>query len=82
MALPRACTDPGVPNWLDTRGHSGGLIQGRWNEASPGPLPTLKLVKLSQLRSHIPADTPVVTLQERETALRECRMGAQFRRKW
>ena len=74
--------DPGVPNWLDTGGCLHGAIQGRWNQASSAPHPTLTRVALEDVRNHLPADTPVVTLEEREKVLRERRLGAQMRRKW
>jgi hypothetical protein len=74
--------DPGVPNWLDTGGYSYGIIQGRWNGCSSSPVPTIKQVKLADLRAHLPPDTPAVTPQARDASLRERRMGAQFRRRW
>jgi len=77
-----AVRDPGVPNWLDTGGYLHGAIQGRWNRASSAPRPSLTRVALEDVRTHLPADTPVVTPLERDRALRERRMGAQMRRKW
>jgi hypothetical protein len=77
-----ALQDPGVPNWLDTGGYRHGVIQGRWNQASSAPHPTLTRVPLSELRAHLPPDTPIVTPEERDKILRLRRMGAQMRRKW
>jgi len=77
-----AARDPGIPNWLDTGGYLQGAIQGRWNQASSAPHPTMTRVRLEDVREHLPADTPVVTPEERERTLRERRMGAQMRRKW
>jgi hypothetical protein len=74
--------DPGVANWLDTTGYNEGVIQGRWNTCSSAPVPTAKLVKLADLRSALPADTPVVTAEERDRQLRDRLLGAQMRRKW
>lgn len=74
--------DPGVPNWLDTGGYNAGVIQGRWNTCSSAPVPTARLVKLADLRSILPADTPLVTEAERDRVLRDRRLGAQMRRKW
>jgi len=74
--------DPGVPNWLDTGGYLRGVIQNRWNQASSAPCPTMKRVKLSEIREHLPKETPVVTAAEREQSLRRRRAGAQMRRKW
>lgn len=74
--------DPGVPNWLDTAGRYKGVIQGRWFEASSGPAPTVRRLKLSELRQHIPADTPKIDEAERKRRLLERFRGAQFRKKW
>ena len=74
--------DPGVPNWLDTGGYLRGVIQNRWNQASSAPCPTLKRIKLAELREHLPKDTPTVTPAERDRMLRARRRGAQMRRKW
>ena len=74
--------DPGVPNWLDTGGYLQGAIQGRWNQASSAPQPTLTRVAVEDVRKHLPPDTPVVTPEERDKVLRVRRMGAQMRRKW
>ena len=77
-----AVQDPGVPNWLDTGGFLKGAIQGRWNQANSAPQPRLTRVALKEVRDHLPADTPVVTPEQRDKLLRERRMGAQMRRKW
>jgi hypothetical protein len=77
-----AFRDPGIPNWLDTGGHLQGVIQGRWNQASSAPHPSLTRVPVAEVREHLPRDTPVVTPEERERVLRERRRGAQMRRKW
>lgn len=74
--------DPGVPNWLDTGGYAEGVIQGRWNVCDNAPLPSTRLVKLKDLRKALPKDTPMVTAQQRDQALRDRRLGAQMRRKW
>lgn len=74
--------DPGVPNWLDTGGYGEGVIQGRWNTCDSAPVPTARLVKLAELRSVLPADTPQVSSEQRERQLRDRRLGAQMRRKW
>ena len=48
----------------------------------PEPMPTLKRVKLAQLRDHLPVDTPVVTLQDRAEELRLRVRACQRRRRW
>jgi hypothetical protein len=74
--------DPGVPNWLDTAGHAKGVIQVRWNECSSQPCPDARLVKLGELRGHLPSDTPTVSAAERDAVLRRRRLGAQMRNRW
>ena len=77
-----ALDDPGVPNWLDTGGNREGAIMLRWTEASSGPAPTLRVVPASELRAHLPSETPVVTPQAREEQLRARRRAVQWRRRW
>jgi hypothetical protein len=74
--------DPGVPNWLDKAGYPWGVIQIRWNLASDHPDPSVKKVPLAELREHLPADTPVVTPEQRKVLLAERREAAQLRRIW
>jgi len=45
-----AGSDPGVPNWLDTAGHSEGVMTFRWMLSSTSPHPTCKVMKLSEVR--------------------------------
>jgi hypothetical protein len=74
--------DPGVPNWLDKADYPWGVIQMRWNRANEYPDPTIKKVPVAEVREHLPADTPVVTPDERQEQLRLRREGAQLRRIW
>lgn len=74
--------DPGVPNWLDKADYPWGVIQMRWNKASDAPDPELKKVPFAEVRQHLPADTPVVSPEERAAQLRERREGALLRRIW
>lgn len=74
--------DPGVPNWLDTAGYRQGTIYGRWYDCDSHPLPTLKRVKFSEIRDHLPADTPVVRPEQRAEELRQRVRGCQRRRRW
>lgn len=75
-------TDPGVPNWLDPAGYTEGGIYGRWFDCDSSPTPTMKRVKLDVLRDHLPADTPVVTPEERAEELRRRVRACQRRRRW
>lgn len=77
-----AHSDPGVPNWLDTVDHPKGAMQWRWMDCDGPTSPTVTRVKLSELRRHLPVDTPTVTAEQRDQALRERRMAAQLRREW
>jgi hypothetical protein len=74
--------DPGVPNWLDKAHYPWGIIQLRWNKASDHPDPTVRKVPFSEIRKHLPADTPVVSPTERKERLRIRREGAQMRILW
>jgi hypothetical protein len=75
-------TDPGVPNWLDPAGFTEGTIYGRWYDCDSCPTPTLKRVKSSDIRRHLPKDTPVVTPQQRKEELQRRVRGCQRRRRW
>ncbi|MDG2003142.1 MAG: DUF1214 domain-containing protein [Novosphingobium sp.] len=77
-----ALKDPGVPNWLDTAGYKQGTIYGRWYDCDSHPTPTLKRVKFSEIRDHLPADTPAVTPEQRAEELAARVRGAQRRRRW
>jgi len=74
--------DPGVPNWLDPAGFKQGTIYGRWYDCDSCPTPILKRVKFNELRNHLPADTPIVSLEERAEALRRRVQACQRRRRW
>jgi hypothetical protein len=77
-----ALEDPGVPNWLDSSGHTWGTLIGRWYHCSSTPTPTLTKVPLAEIRDYLPPDTPQVNGAAREEALRKRVRGAQLRRKW
>jgi hypothetical protein len=77
-----AARDPGVPNWLDTGGEAWGIIQMRWNRCSEAPEPVVKKIALKDVRKYVPADTPVVTPDERREQLRARREAAQLRQLW
>lgn len=77
-----ALADPGVPNWLDPGGHLVGSLMLRWTQASSGPEPQLKVVPAAELRKHLPADTSVVTPEQRQYSLRSRLRGVQWRHRW
>lgn len=74
--------DPAVPNWLDPAGFCQGTIYGRWYDCDTCPTPELKRVKFEEIRDHLPADTPVVTPEERSDELRRRVRACQHRRRW
>jgi hypothetical protein len=74
--------DPGVPNWLDKGDYPWGIIQMRWNHASDYPDPVITKVPFDEIRDHLPADTPVVSPEQRREQLQARREAAQLRRLW
>ncbi|MCB2076209.1 MAG: DUF1214 domain-containing protein [Novosphingobium sp.] len=77
-----AHSDPGVANWLDTGGFTEGTLFGRWTQCDSAPLPVAKKVKLDEVAGNLPADTRMVSAEERTESLRARRIGAQLRRRW
>jgi hypothetical protein len=74
--------DPGVPNWLDTAGYKTGASEVRWEKCSSWPDHKVTKIKTADARKYLPADTPVVSSDAREAAIRLRRAGAQMRRRW
>lgn len=77
-----SANDPGVPNWLDTAGHSQALISIRWQglgDQVPVP-PTTEIVKLANLRQYFPADEPAISAQQRceQIAIRQKSVNRRF----
>lgn len=71
--------DPGVPNWLDTMGHTKGPLLFRWVVAEHGPATTTRVVPFDEIRSHLPDDTGVVSPEERAAVIRGRRRAVQRR---
>ncbi len=61
--------DPGVPNWLDPVCWDVGIILLRWYRPAQDPQVSTKKVPFSELRNHLPPDTPVVTPEQRKTEI-------------
>lgn len=65
--------DPGVPNWLDTTGLREGLFflrfQGLRTPIADADAPTARLVRIDEIRKHLPPDTPVVDAAARRAQL-------------
>src|SRR3546814_20035092 len=74
--------DPGVPNWRATAGYPSGAVRGRWTDCESQPMPTVRKVTFNAVRSLRPADTPVVTLEQRERQIRDRRALLQQRPLW
>lgn len=74
--------DPGVPNWLDTAGHSRGVVQGRWTDCDSQPIPSVRKVALADVRNYLPAQTATVSKETRDRIVRERRAALQQRPLW
>lgn len=65
-----ACSrDPGVANWLDTAGYSNGPMILRCVRTDTAPTPATRVVKLDDVRATLPADTAMVTAEERQAII-------------
>ena len=51
VRLVVAHEDPGLPNWLETAGHTSGTMCFRWIGAAEHPEPRTRVVKLAELRA-------------------------------
>jgi hypothetical protein len=74
-----AHADPGVANWLDTAGHERGTLAIRFLLPETETHPRLRAVKLVDLSSSLPADTPRVSPAQRAATL-SARRRAVWRR--
>ncbi len=74
-----ALKDPGVPNWIDPAGIPTGMCVLRFYKFKEALVPTVKKVALSDVREHLPAQTPVVTPGQRAEQL-ERRRKASLKR--
>jgi hypothetical protein len=73
--------DPGVANWLDAGGHTQGLVAVRYYLADTQPVPTLKRIPFSQLKSTLPTTTKQIDLDTRQQILKD-RYSAVMNRNW
>lgn len=62
-------SDPGVPNWIDTVDNTSGVALWRWYLAESHPVPTVTRVPLAKVRECLPADTPVVSIEQRRAVI-------------
>jgi hypothetical protein len=77
-----SATDPGIANWMDTTGYQTGVVQCREIGSVEVPELTARVVLLSELDEHLPADTARVTSEERAAALLARDTGFQLRSLW
>lgn len=71
--------DPGVPNWLDTSGHTRGSLAARFLRASAAPMLSLRGVPLDRVRDELPDDTPRVEAADRARLLERRRRAVLAR---
>ena len=78
--------DPGVPNWLDTTGLPEGLFfirfQGLAADVPEAEYPKAQRVKTSEVRRHLPGDTPLIDGNARraQLAARQIQIQRRFGR--
>jgi hypothetical protein len=72
-------TDPGVANWLDTAGHSNGAMLLRCVRTETAPVPSVRVVKVDEVLSLLPADTTMTTPDARSHVI-EARRHAVYER--
>ena len=73
--------DPGVQNWLDTAGWDEGSLCARWTFCTEYPTGiSARLVRLSELDRHLPADTLRVDAaqRERQVAARQAAISRRY----
>ena len=86
IRLVVAHRDPGVQNWIATTGHPEVFLTPRWAYSeTPDPVrwPEIeaRVVPFSEIREHLPANTPEHTPEQRqqEIALRQQHVRKRFR---
>jgi hypothetical protein len=74
-----AHSDPGVPNWLDTVGNASGVLIFRFYRFDREVTPTIRKVKMSELRRFLPSDTATIDAGSRADVLARRRRAARAR---
>ncbi len=72
--------DPGIANWLDPIGLPQGQCMFRYYDGKPFETPTAKVVKFSELKTHLPAETISITPEQRAEAM--CKRARASLRRW
>ena len=57
--------DPGIQNWIALGGCPQGAITYRWNNADTAPVPTLRLMAVTEVQDHLHPDTPRLSAEDR-----------------
>lgn len=68
--------DPGVQNWIALGGCPQGAITYRWNNADSAPVPTLRLMPVSEIDGSLHPDTPRLSADKRAAINAERRRHA------
>ncbi|MEB3070859.1 hypothetical protein [[Mycobacterium] vasticus] len=66
--------DPGVANWINDGGLVNGMLGVRWQDVATAPTSNAvhaEVVNIADVKSHLPADTPVVTPSEQAAMLHD-----------
>jgi hypothetical protein len=71
--------DPRVPNWLDTAGHTVGLMPQRWVEATESPTPSVDLVPVEQLDELLGSTVHRISADERRRQQQLRKVGVDRR---
>jgi Protein of unknown function (DUF1214) len=80
VRLVVAHADPGVPNWLDTEGRREALLTLRWFwPTGDAPALSTRVVKLADVRTALPVDTPAVDAAARHEEIRHRRAHLAWR---
>ncbi len=74
-----SATDPGVANWLDTAGHSNGAMLLRCVRTETAPVPSTRVVTVDEVLSSLPADTTMITPEQRAKVLEARRRAVHER---
>jgi len=74
-----AHSDPGFANWLDTGGNHHGAMIFRWLRADSAPVPSVRVVPVSELPDTLPPGSARVTAEERRRTLNARRAAVQRR---
>jgi hypothetical protein len=71
--------DPGVANWLDTAGHSAGPMILRCVRTETAPVPSTRVLPLSEVADALPPETRRVGPEERQAILAARRLAVSKR---